>query len=96
MENLIDQLLNDPKMLAVAVILVVFILFSAFRKAMKLLIVAVLLTVAFLVYVIQTGKDIPDVMDEGKEKLMELKIKAENMKESAEKAIKDTKKKVEK
>jgi chromate transport protein ChrA len=60
MENLIDQLLNDPKMLAVAVILVVLILFAAFRKAMKILIVAVLLTVAFLVYVIQTGKDIPD------------------------------------
>ena len=57
---------------------------------------AVVLTVAFLVYVIQTGKDIPDVIDEGKEKLEEAKDKVKDAGKDIEKKINKEVKKVKK
>ena len=85
MEDLIEKLMNDPKMLAGAVVLVVLMIFSAFKKMMKLLIVAVILTVGLLAYMIKTDQGIDEVIDEGKAKMEEMKEKAEDVEKDLEK-----------
>ena len=87
MEDLIDKLMNDPTMLAGAVVLVVLMIFSAFKKMMKLLIVAVILTVGLLAYMIKTDQGIDEVIDEGKAKMEELKEKAEDIEKGLEKKL---------
>ena len=87
MEDLIEKLMNDPKMLAGAVVLVVVMIFSAFKKMMKLLIVAVILTVGLLAYMIKTDQGIDEVIDEGKAKMEELKEKAEDVEKDLKKKI---------
>ena len=88
MEDLIDKLMNDPTMLAGAVVLVVLMIFSAFKKMMKLLIVAVILTVGLLAYMIKTDQGIDEVIDEGKAKMEELKEKAEDVEKDLKKKFK--------
>ncbi len=85
MEDLIEKLMNDPKMLAGAVVLVVLMIFSAFKKMMKLLIVAVILTVGLLAYMIKNDQGIDEVIDEGKAKMEEMKEKAEDVEKDLEK-----------
>ena len=87
MEDLIEKLMNDPKMLAGAVVLVVLMIFSAFKKMMKLLIVSVILTVGLLAYMIKTDQGIDEVIDEGKAKMEELKEKAEDVEKDLKKKI---------
>jgi len=91
MEDLIDKLMNDPTMLAGAVVLMVLMIFSAFKKMMKLLIVAVILTVGLLAYMIKTDQGFDEVIDEGKEKMEELKGKAEDIEKDLEKKFKRNK-----
>ena len=91
MEDLIEKLMNDPKMLAGAVVLVVLMIFSAFKKMMKLLIIVVVLTVGLLAYMIKTDQGFDEVIDEGKEKMEELKGKAEDIEKDLEKKFKRNK-----
>ena len=91
MEDLIDKLMNDPTMLAGAVVLMVLMIFSAFKKMMKLLIVAVILTVGLLAYMIKTDQGIDEVIDEGKAKMEELKGKADDIEKDLEKKLRKNK-----
>ena len=79
MEDLIEKLVNDPKLLVGVAVLAILMIFSIFKKMMKLLIVVFILTIGLLVYMIQTDQGIDEVIDEGKAKMEELKDKAEDL-----------------
>ena len=49
------------------------------------------LTVGFLVYMIQTDKNVDEVIDEGKAKMEELKSKAEDIEKDLEKKLRKNK-----
>lgn len=51
------------------------------------MIAAVVVTIAFLAYVIQTGRDVSEVINEGKEKLGEAKDKVKDAGKDIEKKI---------
>ena len=85
MEDLIEKLINDPKLLVGVAVLAILMIFSIFKKMMKLLIVVFILTIGLLVYMIQTDQGIDEVIDEGKAKMEELKEKAEDLEKKLKK-----------
>ncbi len=85
MEDLIEKLVNDPKLLVGVAVLAILMIFSIFKKMMKLLIVVFILTIGLLVYMIQTDQGIDEVIDEGKAKMEELKEKAEALEQKLKK-----------
>ena len=85
MEDLIEKLVNDPKLLVGVAVLAILMIFSIFKKMMKLLIVVFILTIGLLVYMIQTDQGIDEVIDEGKVKMEELKEKAEDLEKKLKK-----------
>ncbi len=85
MEDLIEKLVNDPKLLVGVAVLAILMIFSIFKKMMKLLIVVFILTIGLLVYMIQTDQGIDEVIDEGKAKMEELKEKAEDLEKKLKK-----------
>ena len=91
MEDLIEKLVNDPKLLVGVAVLAILMIFSIFKKMMKLLIVVFILTIGLLVYMIQTDQGIDEVIDEGKAKIEELKGKAEDIEKDLEKKLRKNK-----
>jgi len=63
MQDLFDKILTNPLYLTISVILLVVILYSLFKRIMKLLIILVLALILFMVYVHNTGNSVKDKIE---------------------------------
>ena len=83
MEQIIEQITNDPVSLVIGLALLVFIIISMFKKVFKLMIVSVLALVLYIAYLNYTGEKPPDIIEE----IMD-EVDVDELKKSAEKAEK--------
>ena len=101
MHELIDKVLSDPTFVWVGVILAIMLTLAIFKKLYKLVMIIVAAFIIYVGYLYYTGEEPVEAIDD-------LIIKAEDViedlkdtdlidiKESAEKVIKDTKKNLQK
>jgi len=62
--DLYNIVINDPVYLTIAVILSVFVLFTAIKKMFKYLIVLISLCICYVGYLAYMGEEIPQTTDE--------------------------------
>ena len=98
MEQIIEQITNDPVSLIIGLALLIFIIFSMIKKAFKLIIVSVLALVLYIAYLNYTGEKPPDFIEEIMDEVDvdELKKSAEKAEKEISKSLKKAKKEVEK
>ena len=86
MSSLFEQLITNPVLLAVTIVLAVLLLFSIIKKLLKIAIVTISLLALYLGYLIYTGKEVPKTADELKDSLQE---KSGEVKEVIDKTVKE-------
>jgi len=68
MPQLLETLLSNPLYIAIAVIMVLVLFYSLFKRIIKLIIFVIILLIAFLAYVHYTGGDVQDTLKKVKDK----------------------------
>ncbi len=63
MQDLIDKLLTNPLYLSIAVVLVLVLLYSLFKRIVKLILILVVALILFLAYVHYTGNSVKDQIE---------------------------------
>jgi Ca2+/Na+ antiporter len=101
MLELIDKVLSDPTFVWVVVILAVMLTLATFKKLYKLVMIIVAAFIIYVGYLYYTGEEpveaIDDLIIKGEDVIEDLKdTDLIDIKESAEKVIKDTKKNLQK
>ena len=97
MLELIDKVLSDPTFVWVVVILAIMLTLATFKKLYKLVMIIVAAFIIYVGYLYYTGEEpveaIDDLIIKGEDVIEDLKdTDLIDIKESAEKVIKDTKK----
>ena len=100
-ENLINNVLTDPTFVMVGLVLVVLITLSIFKKLFKVVFLLIAALIGYAGYLIYTGGDPAKAVEGAFKKSSEVLEKVKDtdfkdIKESAERVIVETKKKVEK
>ena len=96
MDQIIEKLLTDPLFLKIGIVIAVLISLSLLKKLVKVVIILVLILLIYGFYVYSTGEE-PVKLDDLKERIEEVKdIDEKKIKNAADKAVKEFKKKVEK
>ena len=62
--DLYNIIINDPVFLTIAVILSIFIVFTAIKKMFKYLVVVIALCICYVGYLAYIGEEIPQTTDE--------------------------------
>jgi glucan phosphoethanolaminetransferase (alkaline phosphatase superfamily) len=68
MPQFLETILSNPLYIAIAVVLVLFLLYSVVKRVIKLILFIIILLLAFLAYVHFTGGDVKDSLEKVKEK----------------------------
>jgi len=68
MPQFLDNLLSNPLYIAMAVILVLVLLYSIVKRVIKLILFILIALISFLAYVHYTGGDVKDTVNKFKEK----------------------------
>jgi predicted membrane protein len=63
MPELIDKLLSNPLYLTIAVVLILVLVYSLFKRIIKLILILVIALLLFLVYVHYTGNSVKDKIE---------------------------------
>ncbi len=91
LSNIIDQIMSNPILMAIAVILLVVILFGILKRLFKIAGFAFLIVIAFLAYVYFTSdnprKSVQNLLNDGKEKLNQAKDKAKDVSDEVKKEV---------
>ena len=76
MDNLIQQLTDNPILLAVALILVAVVVYALMKRLIKLALFLLVLLAVYFGYLYMTGQDFPEGVQKGQEMLEDVKDKA--------------------
>jgi len=63
-ENLINELSQNPMFLAVAIVLVLLVVYSMVKRLMKLTIVIVILMAGYIGYLVWSEQEVPSTIEE--------------------------------
>jgi len=69
MPQLLDNIISNPLYLAIAVVIVLALLFSIMKRIIKLIVFVIILLLAFLAYVHYTGGNVKDTLNKVKERV---------------------------
>ena len=99
MHELIDKVLSDPTFVWVGVILAVMLTLAIFKKLYKLVMIIVAVFIIYVGYFYYTGEKpieaVDDLIKKGKDAIEDVKdTDLKDLKDGAEKVIKDRKKKI--
>ncbi len=71
MEDMIEDILANPVYIVLALVVLAFLAFAIFRKALKLILIAVVILIAYAGYVYYTGGNareaVKSAIEEGKD-----------------------------
>ena len=76
MDSLIQQLTDNPILLAVALILVAVVVYALMKRLIKLALFLLVLLAVYFGYLYMTGQDFPEGVQKGQEMLEDVKDKA--------------------
>ena len=79
MENLIQQLTDNPILLAAALILVAVVGYTLVRRLVKPAMFLLVLLAVYIGYLVMTGQELPEELQKGKEFIEEIADKAEKV-----------------
>ena len=101
MHELIDRVLSDPTFVWVGVILAIMLTLAIFKKLYKLVMIILAAFMIYVGYLYYTGEEpaeaIDDLIKKGKDVIDDVKdTDLKDLKDGAEKVIKDTKKNLQK
>ena len=81
MDNLIQQLTDNPTLLAAALILVAVVGYTLVRRLVKPALFLLVLLSMYIGYLVMTEQELPEKLQKGKEFIEEIADKAEKVKE---------------
>ena len=101
MYELIDKVLSDPNFVWVGIILAIMLTLAIFKKLYKLVMIIVAVFIIYVGYLYYTGEKpieaVDDLIKKGKDAIEDVKdTDLKDLKDGAEKVIKDTKKNLQK
>ena len=101
MYELIDRVLSDPTFVWVGVVLAIMLTLAIFKKLYKLVMIIVAVFIIYVGYFYYTGEKpieaVDDLIKKGKDAIEDVKdTDLKDLKDGAEKVIKDTKKNLQK
>ena len=96
MDSLIQQLTDNPILLAVALILVAVGGYTIVKQLVKPALFLLVLLAVYIGYLVMTEQELPEELQKGKEFIEDLKTKDAKVVEEAKKEIKEEPKKEEK
>jgi purine-cytosine permease-like protein len=79
MDSLIQQLTDNPILLAVALILVAVVGYTLVRRLVKPAMFLLVLLAVYIGYLVMTGQELPEELQKGKEFIEEIADKAEKV-----------------
>ena len=81
MNSLIQQLTDNPILLAVALIIVAVVGYTLVRRMMRHSLFLLVLLVVYIGYLVMTGQELPEELQKGKEFIEEIAGNAEKVKD---------------
>ena len=99
MQELIERVFTDPTFVWVGVVLAIMLTLTIFKKLYKLVMIIVAAFMIYVGYLYYTGEEpakaVDDLIKKGKDVIEDVKdTDLKDLKDGAEKVIKDTKKKI--
>ena len=81
MDSLIQQLTDNPILLAVALILVATVVYTLVKRLVKLALFLLVLLAVYIGYLVMTEQELPEELQKGKEVFEEITDKDEKVKD---------------
>ena len=81
MDNLIQQLTDNPTLLAVALIIVAVVVFTLVERLVKPALFLLVLLAVYIGYLVMTEQELPEELQKGKEFIEEIAGKAKKVKD---------------